>query len=86
MVELDTAEARAARNRLARANGQLAAVIRMIDDGEDCRDILTQLAACSRAIDRAAITLLSTGMKQCYLDNESEEAQAELEKLFLSFT
>lgn len=84
-VHLPEAQARAARNRLARAHGQLAAVIRALDEGGDCRQVLTQLAACSRALDRAGITLLSAGMEQCYLSDSSADAKAELEKLFLSF-
>ncbi|MDO5726534.1 MAG: metal-sensitive transcriptional regulator [Bowdeniella nasicola] len=84
-LQLPPTQARAARNRLARAQGQLAAVIRALDEGGDCRHVLTQLAACSRALDRAGITLLSAGMEQCYLSDSSEAAKAELEKLFLSF-
>ena len=40
-------------NRLRRAQGQLAGVIAMIEDGRDCQDVVTQLAAVSRALDRA---------------------------------
>lgn len=35
-------------NRLRRAQGQLAGVISMIEQGRDCRDVVTQLAAVSR--------------------------------------
>ncbi|MDO5700237.1 MAG: metal-sensitive transcriptional regulator [Bowdeniella nasicola] len=86
MVSLDPAEAQAARNRLARANGQLAAVIRALDEGGDCRTILTQLAAASTAVDRAAVTLLATALRECYTQDAPEAAREELEKLFLSFT
>ncbi len=41
------------RNRLRRAQGQLAGVISMIDEGRDCKDVVTRLAAVSRALDRA---------------------------------
>lgn len=40
-------------NRLRRAQGQLAGVISMIEQGRDCKDVVTQLAAVSRALDRA---------------------------------
>jgi DNA-binding FrmR family transcriptional regulator len=40
-------------NRLRRAHGRLAGVIAMIEDGHDCQDVVTQLAAVSRAMDRA---------------------------------
>ena len=42
-------------NRLRRAQGQLAGVISMIEQGRDCKDVVTQLAAVSRALDRAGL-------------------------------
>ena len=36
-------------NRLRRAHGQLAGVISIIENGRDCQDVVTQLAAVSRA-------------------------------------
>ena len=39
--------------RLRRAEGQLAGVLRMIEEERDCREVITQLAAVSKAIDRA---------------------------------
>ncbi len=41
-------------NRLRRAQGQLAGVISMIESGRDCTEVVTQLAAVSRALDRLA--------------------------------
>lgn len=41
-------------NRLRRAQGQLGGVISMIEEGRDCKEVVTQLAAVSRALDRAA--------------------------------
>jgi len=34
-------------NRLRRAHGQLAGVIGMIENGRNCKDVVTQLAAVS---------------------------------------
>ena len=42
-------------NRLRRAQGQLAGVISMIESGRDCTEVVTQLAAVSRALDRAGL-------------------------------
>ena len=36
-------------NRLKRAQGQLTGVIRMLEEGRECEDVVTQLAAVSRA-------------------------------------
>lgn len=74
--------------RLRRANGQLSAVIRAIEDGGDCAEVLTQLAAVSRALDRAGFKIVASGMRYCQAARDRGEeppmTEAELEKLFLS--
>ncbi|PRC59769.1 hypothetical protein C6A85_21725, partial [Mycobacterium sp. ITM-2017-0098] len=49
-------------NRLRRAHGQLAGVISMIEQGRDCKDVVTQLAAVSRALDKAGFKIVATGL------------------------
>ena len=49
----------------SRAQGQLAGVLRMIEEGRDCEDVVTQLAAVYRALDRAGFAIVATGLKQC---------------------
>ena len=75
-------------NRLRRAQGQLAGVISMIEQGRDCRDVVTQLAAVSRALDRAGFKIVATGLKECVGGTKARGAtrmtEAELEKLFLA--
>ena len=44
MTTVDIAARAAVLNRLRRAQGQLAGVIAMIEDGRECRDVVTQLA------------------------------------------
>ncbi|WP_094287561.1 metal-sensitive transcriptional regulator [Mycobacterium lehmannii] len=75
-------------NRLRRAHGQLAGVIGMIEQGRDCKDVVTQLAAVSRALDKAGFKIVATGLREC-LAGQVEGAtapmtEAELEKLFLA--
>lgn len=70
-------------NRLRRAQGQLSAVIAMVEDGRDCRDVVTQLAAVSRALDRAGFKIVASNMRQC-LAGESPLSTEELERLFLA--
>ena len=85
-MELDPDEMRKVSNRLKRAQGQLAAVVRMVDDGADCADVVTQLSAVSKALDRAGFAVISSGLKQCLADEENGTADLQkLEKLFLSF-
>ncbi|MFI0411763.1 metal-sensitive transcriptional regulator [Actinomadura sp. 3N508] len=74
-------------NRLRRAQGQLAGVIAMIEAGRDCKDVVTQLAAVSRALDRAGFKIVASGMRQCMSAADGEAppmTEEELEKLFLA--
>ena len=76
-------------NRLRRAQGQLAGVISMIEQGRDCKDVVTQLAAVSKALDRAGFKIVATGLRECGIGAAADGAaapmtQAELEKLFLA--
>ncbi len=72
-------------NRLKRAQGQLAGVLRMIEEGRDCEDVVTQLAAVSRALDRAGFAVVASGMRQCLTKDGSEVPDvATMEKLFLA--
>lgn len=70
-------------NRLRRAYGQLAGVIAMVEQGQDCRNVVTQLAAVSKALDRAGFKIVATNMRQC-LAGESQLSTDELERLFLA--
>lgn len=72
-------------NRLRRAQGQLAAVVKAVDAGAECRDVVIQLAAVSKALDRAGYAIVASAMRNCIIDPESESVtQDELEKLFLT--
>lgn len=73
-------------NRLKRAQGQLSGVLRMLEEGRDCEDVVTQLAAVSRALDRAGFAIISTGLKQCLTEEGGAESldTKKMEKLFLS--
>jgi DNA-binding FrmR family transcriptional regulator len=84
----DDESIKAVLNRLRRAHGQLAGVITMIESGRDCKDVVTQLAAVSRALDRAGFKIVASGLRHC-LAGESATGDApltedELEKLFLA--
>ncbi|GAB48220.1 metal-sensitive transcriptional regulator [Mobilicoccus pelagius] len=84
-MQLDPADIGQALTRLRRAHGQLGAVIRMIEEGRDCRDVITQLSACSSALDRSGFSLITTGLQQCMTDDPDREADLDaMEKLFLS--
>ncbi len=75
-------------NRLRRAHGQLAGVISMIENGRNCKDVVTQLAAVSRALDKAGFKIVATGLRECITGDAADSSdpltEAELEKLFLA--
>jgi DNA-binding FrmR family transcriptional regulator len=75
-------------NRLRRAHGQLAGVISMIEQGRDCKEVVTQLAAVSRALDRAGFKIVATGLRQCLTGEDADDSEPmteeQLEKLFLA--
>ncbi|GAA0474270.1 DNA-binding FrmR family transcriptional regulator [Actinoplanes campanulatus] len=89
-MEMSPVLLRDALTRLKRAQGQLGAVISMIENGEDCKRVLTQLAAVSSAVDRAGFKIIATGMRECQAARERGEeppmSDEELEKLFLSLS
>lgn len=91
-LDLDGTDLKSALNRLRRAQGQISGVIRMIEEGRDCEDVITQLAAASRALDRAGFAIIATGLQKCVIDidagrkngEDAEQLRSRLERLFLS--
>ena len=85
-VQLEPDEVKAITTRLKRANGHLASVIRMLEEGAECEDALTQLAAVNKAISRSGYALVATGLHKCLTDGGPDSVDApKLEKLFLAF-
>jgi DNA-binding FrmR family transcriptional regulator len=83
-MKLEETDTDAAIKRLRRAEGQVAGVIRMLESGRDCKEIVTQLAAASKALDRAGFAIVASGIRQCMTNPDGALDQAEMEKLFLS--
>ena len=83
-MDLDSAELAPAINRPKRAQGQLGAVIRMLEEGRDGKDTVTQLAAVSKALDRAGFAIIASGLEQCAVRKDSSMNTKGLERLFLS--
>ncbi|GEO94397.1 MULTISPECIES: metal-sensitive transcriptional regulator [Kocuria] len=83
-MQLDPQDLTPTINRLKRAQGQLTAVIRMLEESRDCKDVVTQLSAVSRALDKAGFSIIATGLEQCLRQEDPSLDKAELEKMFLS--
>jgi len=86
-VELDLDEMQSVIRRLNRARGQIGGIVKMIEEGRDCKDIVTQLAAVSKALDRAGFAIVATGLQQCLAQGDGTADPLDvkkMEKLFLS--
>ncbi len=85
-MELDPASMTPIINRLKRAQGQLAAVLRLLEEGRECEDVVTQLAAVSKALDRAGFAIIAQGLQECLIAGDGVDSVdvKKMEKLFLS--
>jgi len=84
-MKLEQDDAKPIVTRMKRAHGHLATVIRMLEEGEDCEDVLTQLAAVNKALSRSGFALVSAGLRQC-IANEGVDGvdSRKLDRLFLA--
>lgn len=84
-MQLDPDAMKPVVNRIKRAQGQLSGVVRMLEEGRDCEDVVTQMAAVSKALDRAGFAIVASGLQQCIADGGTDTLDTKkMEKLFLS--
>ncbi|GAA3825637.1 metal-sensitive transcriptional regulator [Nocardioides panacisoli] len=84
-MQLDPDEIKPLITRLKRAHGHLASVIRMLEDGAECEDALTQLAAVNKALSRGGYALVANGLQRCLAEGGPDSVDAKkMEKLFLA--
>ena len=85
-MQIDPKEMARVVNRLKRTQGQVGGILRMLEEGRTCEDIITQLAAVSRALDRTGFALTASGLRQCLAEADGKETteMLKLEKVFLS--
>ena len=73
--------------RLRRAEGQVRGVQQMLADGRDCREILTQLSAATKALEQAGFLLVAAGLTWCVSDPERATAEGyalgDVQKMFM---
>ncbi|ANY71733.1 metal-sensitive transcriptional regulator [Paenibacillus ihbetae] len=67
------------KNRVKRIEGQLRGILRMMEEGKDCRDVITQLSATRAAMDRAIGVIVSTNLVDCV--KEAQENGRDTEQL-----
>ena len=85
-MKLDPTEMTPVINRIKRAQGQLNGILRMLEEGRECEDVVTQVAAVSRALDKAGFAIVSIGLQQALASPEGIDSLdlKRMEKLFLS--
>ena len=85
-MELDPTQMTPVINRIKRAQGQLSGVLRLLEEGRDCEEVVTQLAAVSKALDRAGFAIVASGLRQCLTAGDGIDGvdMKKMEKLFLS--
>jgi len=85
-MDLDPNEMKPVINRIKRAQGQLAGVLRLLEEGQDCEKVVTQLAAVSKALDKAGFAIVASGLQQCLASDDGIDSVdvKKMEKLFLS--
>lgn len=89
-MELDTDIIGNLTRRLARIEGQVRAISKMIEDGRECREVITQISAASTGLDQVGFRLLTSGMQKCIQDPKRGAKEGftldEVEKLFLKLS
>ncbi len=69
--------------RLARIEGQVRGIARMVDEEKYCIDILTQVSAATSALQSVALALLTEHLNSCVVDaarQGGDEAQAKIDE------
>lgn len=86
MVQVPEQESLELAGRLRRVQGQVGGIVRMLEDGRECEDLVTQVAAAAKALERAGFAIIAAGLRQSVVAPGADSAlQTErLERLFLS--
>ena len=86
-MSVQTADLTPVINRIKRAQGQLAGVLRMLEEGRDLEEVVNQLKAVSRALDRAGFAILAAELRRHVAGGAvSDDDLDQLEKFFLSLS
>ncbi|SHN36045.1 metal-sensitive transcriptional regulator [Gracilibacillus kekensis] len=69
------------KNRMKRIEGQVRGLIKMMDEGKECRDVVTQMSAVRSALDRTAALVVSSNLERCIREEkETGESSEDLIK------
>jgi CsoR family transcriptional regulator, copper-sensing transcriptional repressor len=76
-------------NRLKRLEGQIRGLQTMIDSGQECEAVLTQVMAAKSALNQVGLHIIGHAMKQCLIDDEAETREEVIDeaiKVFLKYS
>ena len=68
-------------NRLARVEGQVRGVSRMVEEDRYCIDVLTQISAVQAALDKVALGLMDDHARHCVIGGPAEVKEERTEEL-----
>ncbi len=75
------------RKRLRRVAGQVQGVERMLDEGRECREVVAQLSAATKALEQAGFRLVASGLTYCLQNPEEAAADGyaidEVQRMFM---
>lgn len=76
------------KNRVKRVEGQVKAIVRMMEENIDCKDLVTQMSAARNALDSAIAVVVSSNLEHCVREiidkgENSEEPIQEAIKLLV---
>ena len=63
------------KSRLRRMEGQLRGIYRMMEEGQDCKDVITQLSAVRSGIERAIGLVVSQNLIECVRANKQDSEE-----------
>jgi DNA-binding FrmR family transcriptional regulator len=86
VLKIDDDAAREINARLARVEGQVRAIQRMIDERRDCHVVVQQLGAARTALERATAQLMVSSLAQCIRSAKNGNDEAEIRKIMETFT
>lgn len=65
------------KNRVKRMEGQLRGILKMMEEGKDCKDVITQLSAVRSAVDRTIGVIVSTNLLECVQKAEGDDEKVD---------
>ncbi len=62
--------------RLKRLEGQIRGVLKMMDEGKDCKEVVAQLSAVRNASDTALAYIVAMNLEHCILEDIEQGAES----------